>query len=102
MPSLKTAKTVSRRVRERAVRFFDASALAKPYANETHGPRIRALLGDGEVLVSRLSQVEVASAINRRCREGFMTAGERDEAIDVFLNDYAGWTVMEISPEVTM
>jgi len=45
--------------------YFDASALAKRYVRETGSQTVRRLLGAGGAATSRLSEVEVASAIAR-------------------------------------
>ena len=44
-------------------RYFDASALAKRYVRETGSTTVRRLLASGVAATSRLSEVEVASAI---------------------------------------
>ena len=58
------------------MRYFDASALVKRYVRETGSTTVRRLLTLDAPVTSRLSEVEVASALVRRAREGaFTTAG---------------------------
>ena len=65
-----------------AVLFFDTSALVKRYdLQESGAERVRALCrqASGHTLViSRITSVEVASALNRKLREGRLTAARRD------------------------
>ena len=58
--------------------YFDASALAKRYVREIGSQSVRRLLAAGVAATSRLSEVEVASAIARRAREGVLSAEQRD------------------------
>ncbi len=51
------------------IRYFDASALAKRYVKEAGIQAVCRLLDAGNAAVSRLSEVEVASALVRRARE---------------------------------
>jgi predicted nucleic acid-binding protein len=62
-------------------RYFDASALVKRYVRETGSVVVRRLLATGIAATSRLSEVEVASGIVRRAREGAFTAPRRDVAM---------------------
>jgi predicted nucleic acid-binding protein len=83
------------------LRFFDASAVVKRYVDETGSAQVRRLLVPGEVIVSRLSEVEVGSSINRRMREGSLSGEQRDRILAALLDDLATWQVVEVSPEVT-
>ena len=102
--SPRTAKTASERVSERLApvraRFYDASAIAKAYLDEAATADVRRWMGEGEVIVSRLSEVEVPSAITRRSREGFASVGARDLAIHAFLDDIDHWAVIELTGEL--
>ena len=82
------------------LRYFDASALVKRYVAEPGSERLEALLGGGVAAASRLSEVEVASALCRRCREGAFPPAERDRAIAALRRDVAGLYVVELTPEV--
>lgn len=82
-------------------RFFDASAIVTAYADEANTARTRALLSEGGVAVSRLTEVETVSAMARLWRESSISEASRDDAIAAFLADLAGWDLVEIVPEVT-
>jgi hypothetical protein len=53
-------------------RYFDASALAKRYLDEAGSASVRRLSASGTVATSRLSEIEVTSAVERRIREGVL------------------------------
>lgn len=80
--------------------YFDASALAKRYVSEPETPSVRRLLGQGVPATSRLSEVEVASALGRRCREGAVSADDRDRALAQLREDIASMYVVELSAEI--
>ena len=82
------------------LRYFDASALVKRYLAEPGSERVRSLLSDGIVATSRLSEVEVASALARRCREGAFPADERDRALGALRRDISSFFVVELTPEI--
>jgi predicted nucleic acid-binding protein len=71
-----------------AVVFFDTSALVRRYISSEPGAnRVRNLCRrtSGHILMlSRLTAVELASAINRRLREGAITAARRDQLWRLF------------------
>ena len=50
---------------------------------------------------SRLSEVEVASALTRRCREGAFDLGSRDRALAELVRDLEALTIVEIVSTVT-
>lgn len=50
--------------------------------------------------VSRLSELEVTSALCRRCREGDFSAQERDRALTTLQRDLGSFFVVELAPEV--
>jgi hypothetical protein len=83
------------------VQFFDASALVKRYVREADTAAVRRALTRGNVVISRLSEVEVVSALARLAREGHVAPPRRDRAIAALLQDMAAWHVVELSPEVT-
>lgn len=61
---------------------------------------MRRLLAAGQAAASRLSEVEVASALARRSREGAFSIRERDRALAAFMEDFAALIVVELTPEV--
>ncbi len=52
------------------MRYFDASALVKRYLREKGSAEVRRLLASDTPATSRLSQVEVASALVTSCTRG--------------------------------
>jgi len=80
--------------------YFDASALAKRYVRETGSQTVRRLLGTGAAATSRLSEVEVASAIARRAREGVFSPDQRDRVLEALSNDVPALAVVELLPEI--
>jgi uncharacterized protein len=65
-----------------ALIFFDASALVRRYDNTEPGAAsVRGICrptAGNVVMLSRLTSPEVASAFNRKAREGSITASQRD------------------------
>jgi predicted nucleic acid-binding protein len=82
------------------MRFFDASALVKKYVRESESARVRRLLRSGNVAVSRLSEVEVTSALARLARDEAISLAQRDRAAAAFVSDLLAWHVVELTPEV--
>jgi predicted nucleic acid-binding protein len=82
-------------------RYFDASALVKRYVREAGTVMVRRLLASGIVATSRLSEVEVASGIVRRAREGAVTAARRDRALAALQRDMPAVALVELIPEIT-
>jgi predicted nucleic acid-binding protein len=77
--------------------YFDASALAKRYIRETGSQSVRRLLAAGSAATSRLSEVEVASAIARRAREGALSAEQRDRILAALSDDVRALAVVELT-----
>ena len=82
------------------IRYFDASALVKRYVQESRSEAVRSLLAEGNLATSRLSEVEVASALVRRCHEGSISSGERDRALRALRKDCASLFIIELTAEV--
>lgn len=82
-------------------RYFDASALVKRYVRETGSNVVRRLLGSGVAASSRLSEVEIASGIARRAREGSITARQRDRMLTALQRDVPALAIVEIVSDVT-
>jgi len=57
---------------------------------------VRCLSPEG-LTTSRLTEVEVASALSRRRREGTCTAVEHDMALDALRTDLSGMSVIEMA-----
>ena len=81
--------------------FADASALVKRYVRERHSAGVRRLLAGGPIAVSRLSDVEVPSALSRLAREGRLSQRARDRALRAFAGDLASWHIVEVTADVT-
>ena len=80
--------------------FADASALVKRYVRERQSRDVRRLVAVGAVAVSRLSEIEVPSALARLVREGRLTARARDRALRAFSDDFTAWHIVELTPDV--
>ena len=80
--------------------YFDASALAKRYVEEEHTPEVLRWLEQSTPVVCRLSEVEIASALARRCREHALSRPERDRALGALEEDLQALHVVELSPDV--
>ena len=81
--------------------YFDASALAKRYVSEAETVAVRRLLARGVPATSRLSEVEVVSALARRCREGVVSSNERNRVLAQLREDIASMYVVELSADIT-
>jgi predicted nucleic acid-binding protein len=80
--------------------FLDASALVKRYVEEPGSEIVRRVLGTGVPVVSRLTEVEITSALARRCREGHVDLAARDAALADLARDLEAIFVVELGPEV--
>ena len=82
-------------------RYFDASALVKRYVREAGSTTVRRLLASEIPASSRLSEIEVASGIIRRTREGAFTAPDRDRILAALQRDLPALAIVETIPEIT-
>jgi uncharacterized protein len=73
----------------------------KRYVQEAGSATVRRHLRAGPIATSRLSAIEVASALARRERERAFTATERDRALKSLNADLAAWIVVELTAELT-
>ena len=73
----------------------------KRYVREPGAVSVRRLLKSDRGAASRLSEVEVASALIRRAREGAFTIEERDRALASLETDFAALIIVEFTPEIT-
>jgi hypothetical protein len=74
--------------------------LVKRYVREPGAAAVRRLLEADSAAASRLSEVEVSSALVRRAREGAFSIVDRDRALASLADDVATWIVVECTPEV--
>lgn len=82
--------------------YFDASALAKRYVAESGSASLRTLLQSNRCATSRLSELEVISALARRFREGAFSKTELDRALSALKADLIGLIVVELAVEITV
>ena len=73
----------------------------KRYVREPGAVSVRRLLKADPAAASRLSEVEVASALVRRAREGAFPVDERDRALASLVDDFATLIIVEFTPEIT-
>ena len=73
----------------------------KRYVREPGAVSVRRLLKADPAVTSRLSEVEVASALVRLAREGAFTVTERDRALASLADDFATLIIVELTPEIT-
>lgn len=72
----------------------------KRYVVEEDSARVGRWLAAGHAATARLTAVEVASALARRCREGAFPPAERDRALAALETDLSALRVVELSPPV--
>jgi predicted nucleic acid-binding protein len=82
------------------MRYFDASALTKRYVREAGSTKVRRLLSPDTAATSRFSQVEIASALTRRFREGVLSAAKRENALATLKEDLTAMLVVELTAQV--
>ena len=73
----------------------------KRYVREPGAVSVRRLLKADPAAASRLSEVEVASALVRRARQGAFTVEERDRALASLADDFGTLIIVEFTPEIT-
>ncbi|MDJ0765818.1 MAG: type II toxin-antitoxin system VapC family toxin [Myxococcota bacterium] len=80
--------------------YFDATALVKRYVEEPESGRVDAVLKKRQPATSRLSLVEISSALGRRCREGDLTSDQRNLAYAALFEDASRIFLVELLPAV--
>ena len=73
----------------------------KRYVREPGAVSVRRLLKADPAATSRLSEIEVASALVRRAREGAFSVEERDRALASLADDFATLIIVEFTPQIT-
>jgi len=71
----------------------------KRYVTEAGSVAVRRLMRE-PVATSRLSEVEVASALARLAREGAMSVADRDRALERLTEDFKSFWVVETTHDV--
>jgi uncharacterized protein len=74
--------------------------LVTRYVQEPGSARVRRLLKTGRIATSRLSVVEIVSALARREREGAFTSAERDRAVRRLNADLTAYLLVELTPNL--
>lgn len=75
--------------------------MVKRYVQEPGSASVRRLLKTGRIATSRLSVVEIASALARRQREGVFTAAERDRAVTRLNADLTACLLVELTADLS-
>jgi predicted nucleic acid-binding protein len=75
--------------------------LVKRYVREPGAVSVRRLLKAAPAAANRLSEIEVASALVRRAREGAFSLKERDRALASLADDFATLIIVEFTSEIT-
>jgi uncharacterized protein len=75
--------------------------LVKRYVREPETDFVRRLLSVGTAASSRLSEVEISSAVVRRCRGGAISPKSRDAILSVLREDFATLYVVEFSAVIS-
>ena len=75
--------------------------MVKRYVREAGSDLVETLLASGPAAISRLSEVEVASALARRMRTGDCSVEERDVALATLAKDMDSFLIVELVPAVT-
>lgn len=73
----------------------------KRYVAEDGSARVARLLETGEAATSRLSEVEIMSALTRRAREGDLASADTDRTTAALASDLPAFLIVELLPEVT-
>lgn len=73
----------------------------KRYVAEPGSRGVTRLLATGDAATSRLSEVEIMSALTRRAREGDLASADADRATAALAGDLPAFLIVELLPEVT-
>ena len=83
------------------IAFLDSSALAKRYLREPGTDEVLGWMDRHPVVISRLAQVEIASALARLTREESLTREAAEAAYAALVHDVPHFDVVELSASVT-
>ena len=72
----------------------------KRYVEEPGTDTVQGLMREGVASTARYSQIEVASALARRCREGAFSEADRDRALLALHADFETLVLLELTPAV--
>lgn len=82
------------------ITYFDASSLVKYFIEEDGSSEIRQRMASSVPIASRLSQIEIASAICRRCREGHITEENRAQSLTHLTEVLGELYIVELTPAI--
>lgn len=82
------------------IRYFDSSALVKRYVREQGSGQVRRLLRTGVAVTSRLSPVEIVSALARRRREGDLPASHLKRIVAEIRRDARQLVLVDLTEAV--
>ncbi|MEO8076343.1 MAG: type II toxin-antitoxin system VapC family toxin [Acidobacteriota bacterium] len=82
------------------MRYFDASALAKRYVRESGSLKIQRLLAADRAATSRLTFVEIVSAVRRRVRDGSLSGEQAERATAALDVDLDAMLIVELTAAV--
>lgn len=82
------------------ITYFDSSALVKHFIEEDGSPEIRQQVTTALPITSRLSQIEIASALCRRHREGHIGEEDLAQALLAFHETLGSFYIVEITPAI--
>jgi uncharacterized protein len=89
-----------------AIQFFDSSAIAKRYVNETGTAWVLSLVGPtagNHNYVARITGVEVVSAVARQRRDGSLSAADAATVLAQFRHDFTTeYRVVEVTPALIL
>ena len=82
------------------IAYFASSALVKRYVREPGSERVRERLEESTLATSRISPVEIATALARRCREGRLEDALRRRVLRDLDEDLGSFYLVKVAPEV--
>jgi predicted nucleic acid-binding protein len=82
------------------ISYFDTSALVKNYVEEVGSDDVHNILLDTLPATSRLTGIELASSVARRCREGDLSQSDSDKILSEVREDLTALYVVELTPDV--
>jgi len=83
--------------------FLDSSALVKLYVQEPGSPRVLRLYESappGAIVISRITPLEVTSALVRRCGQGDFGAEELETALNLLTDDIARFGIVVLDEAI--
>src|SRR5258708_897754 len=85
-----------------ALYYLDTSALAKRYVREVGSEWVDDICLRQSIVTSALTEVEIASTLARRGREGVLSTFQSDNLFRQYQTDEQGYAVVGLSPLVLL